>query len=96
MHNSLLPRFPYDHCMTAQEIFYILGSITLALILLLLLVGIFFIISLQRKINRLHRLIKFTGSEIRAALREGKSYGRYVGASIGGSILGKILKILRP
>jgi hypothetical protein len=81
--------------MTAQEVFYIIGSITLAVFLLFILGAALFIYSLHQKITRMQRMAHFLGSELGKMLREGKSYGRYLGASLGTSILGKLLKILR-
>lgn len=81
--------------MTAQNIFYIIGSITLTVFLLFLIFAVAVLYGIGRRIRRAERGFRLLRYELRGMFQSGKSYSRYMGASIGSSILGKLLKILR-
>ncbi|MDB4940128.1 MAG: hypothetical protein JWO40_553 [Candidatus Doudnabacteria bacterium] len=81
--------------MTAQHIFYILGSIAFGGFVILLIVFIAIMISINRQIRMLSYRFHLIADEIEGLIESGKSYGRYLGANVGVSVLGKILKMFR-
>ncbi|GAC1412502.1 MAG: hypothetical protein NVSMB66_1640 [Candidatus Doudnabacteria bacterium] len=78
--------------MTAQHIFYILGSVTFGAFILFLLAALAILLSVAGQIKKISQRINSLTDEVHGMIEAGKSYGKTMG-SVG--LLTKIIRAFR-
>lgn len=92
LHNCDIPPAIYTGYMTAQHIFYILGSITFGAFILFLIGAVAILMTIAGQIRKISHRIHLLTEEVHGIIESGKNYGKTMG-SIG--ILTRIIRAFR-